>query len=68
MASLKSFNRFLGVLLFADQGSISQMYLGLAITFTVVLITTRTMPYKNETTDRYKVRPRVLIALPIVTC
>jgi hypothetical protein len=45
----------LGVLLFADQGSISQMYLALVISFSVVLITTRTMPYKNETIDRYKV-------------
>eukprot|EP01050_Picozoa_sp_SAG11_P017439 SAG11_NODE_2518_length_3265_cov_1.241314_2_plen_602_part_00 len=45
----------LGVLLFADQGSISQMYLALVISFTVVLITTRYMPFKNDQTDIYKV-------------
>eukprot|EP01051_Picozoa_sp_SAG22_P012009 SAG22_NODE_1210_length_5162_cov_5.959905_2_plen_1558_part_00 len=45
----------LGILLFADQGSISQMYLSLAISFTVAIITTRTMPYKNWKTDAYKV-------------
>ena len=45
----------LGVLLFADPGSISQMYLALVISFTVVLITTRYMPYKNDQTDTYKV-------------
>ena len=45
----------LGVLLFADPGSISQMYLALVISFTVVLITTRYMPFKNATTDAYKV-------------
>ena len=45
----------LGILLFADQGSITQMYLGLVIAFTVALVTTRTMPYKNLHTDRYKV-------------
>ena len=44
----------LGILLFANQGSISQMYLALAIAFIVVLLTTRTMPYKNLQTDRYK--------------
>lgn len=32
-----------------------QVYFGLVITFSVVLITTRCMPYKNDATDRYKV-------------
>ena len=60
--ALLVFNIFLaGVLLFADQGSVSQMYLGLAITFIVVLITTRCMPYKNVTTDRYKVCHHVFL-------
>ena len=45
----------LGVLLFVDQGSMSQMYLALVIAFVVVLITMRCMPYKNATTDNYKV-------------
>ena len=45
----------LGVLLFADQGSISQMYLALVISFTVVLITMRYMPFKNDQTDMYKI-------------
>ena len=51
----------LGVLLAADQGSVSQMYLGLCITFIVVLITTRAMPFKNEHTDRYKVAMDVVL-------